>query len=49
MRLGIIRYKIIWNLGNVDYWGTGDLQIAIKNTKDFGRAKECIHKAYEEN
>jgi Uncharacterized conserved protein len=37
------------DVSKVGHWGTGDLEITIKNAKDFEKAKEHIDKAYELN
>lgn len=37
------------DVSQIGHWGTGDLEITIKDTKDFERAKEYIDKAYEMN
>ena len=33
---------------NVGHYGTGDLQVIIKNTSDFEKAKSLIDRAYSE-
>lgn len=33
----------------IGHWGTGDLEIIIKDIEDFEKAKKYINKAYEEN
>lgn len=33
----------------VGHWGTGDLEVTIKNARDFEKAKEYIYMAYEMN
>ncbi|NLU08441.1 MAG: DUF91 domain-containing protein [Clostridiales bacterium] len=37
------------DVSKVGHWGTGDLEVTIKNAKDFEKAKEYIDKAYEMN
>lgn len=37
------------DVSKIGHWGTGDLEITIKNSQDFEKAKEYIHKAYEIN
>ncbi|WP_129582134.1 DUF5655 domain-containing protein [Clostridium niameyense] len=37
------------DVSKIGHWGTGDLEITIKNPQDFEKAKEYIHKAYEIN
>jgi predicted transport protein len=37
------------DVSKVGHWGTGDLELTIKNAKDFEKAKEYIDKAYEMN
>ena len=34
---------------NIGHWGTGELEITVKNVEDFEKAKEYINKAYEIN
>jgi predicted transport protein len=33
----------------IGHWGTGELEVTIKNVEDFERAKEYLNKAYEMN
>lgn len=33
----------------IGHWGTGELEVTIKNVEDFEKAKEYINKAYEMN
>ena len=33
----------------IGHWGTGNLEVTIKNAQDFEKAKEYIDKAYEMN
>lgn len=37
------------DVSKIGHWGTGDLEITIKNVQDFEKAKEYIDKAYEIN
>jgi len=37
------------DMRNIGHYGTGDLQIIIKNTSDFEKAKDLINKAYNNN
>jgi predicted transport protein len=37
------------DVSKVGHWATGDLEVTIKNAKDFEKAKEYIDKAYEMN
>lgn len=37
------------DVSKIGHWGTGDLEITIKNAHDFEKAKEYIEKAYEIN
>ncbi len=37
------------DVSKIGHWGTGDLEITIKNVQDFEKAKEYIEKAYEIN
>lgn len=37
------------DMRNIGHFGTGDLQIIIKKTEDFEKAKQLIDKAYNEN
>lgn len=37
------------NVKEIGHWGSGDLEITIKNIEDFEKAKKYINKAYEEN
>ncbi|GAA0742215.1 DUF5655 domain-containing protein [Clostridium oceanicum] len=37
------------DVSKIGHWATGDLEITIKNSKDFEKAKEYIDKAYEMN
>jgi predicted transport protein len=37
------------DVSKIGHWGTGDLEITIKNVLDFEKAKEYIDKAYEIN
>lgn len=34
---------------NIGHWGTGELEITVKNVEDFEKAKEYIEKTYEIN
>lgn len=34
---------------NIGHWGTGDVEITIKNEADFIKAKDLIKRAYDEN
>lgn len=34
---------------NIGHWGTGDLQVIVKNAADFEKAKGLINRAYNEN
>lgn len=34
---------------NIGHWGTGELEITVKNVEDFEKAKDYIEKAYEIN
>lgn len=36
------------NMKNVGHYGTGDLQVIIKNTRDFEKAKPLLERAYHE-
>lgn len=37
------------DVSKIGHWGTGDLEVTIKNVQDFEKAKEYINKAYEMN
>lgn len=37
------------DVSKIGHWGTGDLEVTIKNVQDFEKAKEYIDKAYEIN
>ncbi|WP_446898858.1 DUF5655 domain-containing protein [Clostridium sp. LBM24168] len=37
------------DVSKVGHWGTGDLEVTIKNAKDFEKVKEYIDNAYEMN
>lgn len=37
------------DVSKVGHWGTGDLEVTIKNAQDFEKAKEYIDKTYEMN
>ncbi|NFM15846.1 DUF91 domain-containing protein [Clostridium sporogenes] len=37
------------DVSKIGHWGTGDLEVTIKNAQDFEKAKEYIDKAYEMN
>jgi predicted transport protein len=37
------------DVSKVGHWGTGDLELTIKNAKDFEKAKKYIDKVYEMN
>lgn len=37
------------DLRNIGHWGTGDLEISVRNDADLERAKDLIVKSYEEN
>ncbi len=37
------------NVKNVGHYGTGDLEVSIKNDKDFQKAKPLMDRAYHEN
>jgi predicted transport protein len=37
------------DVSKIGHWGTGDLEVTIKNVQDFEKAKEYINKAYEIN
>lgn len=37
------------DVSKIGHWGTGDLEITIKNVQDFEKAKEYLEKAYEIN
>ncbi|WP_446898807.1 DUF5655 domain-containing protein [Clostridium sp. LBM24168] len=37
------------DVSKIGHWATGDLELTIKNAKDFEKAKEYIDKAYEMN
>ena len=37
------------DVSKIGHWGTGDLEVTIKNVHDFEKAKEYIHRAYEIN
>lgn len=34
---------------NIGHWGTGDLEVTIRNDKDFENAKPLIERSYQEN
>lgn len=38
----------IKDVRNIGHWGTGDLQIHIKDINDFNKVKELINRSYEE-
>ena len=37
------------DMRNIGHWGTGDLQVIIKDVEDFEKAKPLIDRAYNEN
>lgn len=37
------------DVSKIGHWGTGDLEVTIKDVQDFEKAKEYINKAYELN
>ena len=37
------------DVSKIDHWGTGDVQLTIKDSADFVRAKDYILKAYQSN
>jgi predicted transport protein len=37
------------DVGNIGHWGTGDLELSIKNQNDLERAKALFQRAYEGN
>lgn len=37
------------DVSKIGHWGTGDLEVTIKNVQDFEKAKEYVNKAYEIN
>lgn len=37
------------DIRNIGHWGTGDLQVIVKNAADFEKAKVLINRAYNEN
>lgn len=37
------------NVSKINHWGTGDIEITIKNQADFSKAKNLIDRAYNEN
>ena len=37
------------DMRSIGHYGTGDLQITIKNAKDFEKAKPLIERAYNES
>lgn len=37
------------DVSEIGHWGTGDLEVTIKNAQDFEKAKEYIDRAYEMN
>lgn len=37
------------DVSKIGHWGTGDIEVTIKNVQDFEKAKEYINKAYEIN
>ncbi|MBV4420351.1 MAG: DUF5655 domain-containing protein [Clostridium tyrobutyricum] len=37
------------DVSEIGHWGTGDLEVTIKDTQDFEKAKEYIDRAYEMN
>ena len=37
------------DIRNIGHWGTGDLQVIVKNSTDFDKAKALIDRAYNEN
>lgn len=39
----------IKDVRHIGHWGTGDLQIHIKDINDFNKIKELINRSYEEN
>ena len=39
----------IKDVRNIGHWGTGDLQICIKNIEDFNKIKDLIDRSYNEN
>lgn len=39
----------IKDVRNIGHWGTGDLQIHIKNIEDFNKVKDLINRSYQEN
>ncbi|NFM15852.1 DUF91 domain-containing protein [Clostridium sporogenes] len=45
----IIENGFTRDVSKIGHWGTGDLEVTIKNAQDFEKAKEYIDKAYEMN
>jgi predicted transport protein len=37
------------DLSNIGHWGTGDLELCLRNPGDFEKAKALIERAYQEN
>jgi len=37
------------DVSNIGHWGTGDVELTIKEEADFAKAKEYILKAYQMN
>lgn len=37
------------NVANIGHWGTGDVEVSVKNTDDLEKAKPLIERAYNEN
>lgn len=37
------------DVSNIGHWGTGDLELCLRNVADFDKAKSLIERAYQEN
>ena len=37
------------NVTGIGHWGTGDVEVSIKNSEDIEKVKTLIERAYEEN
>ncbi len=37
------------DISNIGHWGTGDLELCLRNLSDFEKAKPLIERAYQEN
>ena len=42
-------YLIIRHVHNTGHWGTGDVEVIIRDAASFANAKVLIERAYQEN